>query len=99
MITCMSDVVGKYAMDSEGNALPMRKETVGMYVAHTGTQIWLRATFYGAGESDAVQFGHLHNNVAWFNKEYAGRMVKVVSTLNYDYRIGMWCWYNEVYSA
>jgi len=99
MITCMSDVVGKYAMDHMGNALPMRKETVGMYVAHTGTEIWLRATFYGSGETDSVQFGHLHNNVAWFNKQYAGRMVKVVSILSYDYRISMWCWSNTVHSA
>ena len=99
MITCMNDIVGKYAMDSEGNALPMRKETVGMYVAHTGTQIWLRATFPGAGESDAVQFGHIHSNTEWFNREYNNRMVRIVSVMKYDYRISMWCWYNEVYSA
>lgn len=99
MITCMSDVIGKYAMDSQGNALPMRRETVGMCVAHTGSQIWLRASFVGAGETDSVQFGHLHSNVAWFNRQYAGRMVRIEQVMQYSYAMGVWYWTNTVHSA
>ena len=99
MITSMFDVVGKYAVDSEGNMLPMRKETVAMYCAHTGNEIWVKSTLPGADSSDVQRFGHVYSNTLWFNREYNNRMVRIVSVMKYDYNVGMWYWYNEVHSA
>jgi hypothetical protein len=95
----MSDVIGKYAMDSEGNALPMRRSYTGKFSAHAGTEVWLRATFYGAGETDAVQFGHICSNTEWFNREFRGRMITIEQEMKYSYTMGVWYWTNTVHHA
>jgi hypothetical protein len=93
------DIIGKYAVDYMGNQLPMRRSYTGKYSAHTGTHVWIKSTLTGAGETDAQIFAHIHSNTAWFNKQYAGRMVRIEQEMKYSYEMGMWYWTNTVHSA
>jgi len=97
MITCINDVIGKYAVDMNGNTLPYHKEVTGLFVAHTGTEVWIKSP--SGDSSDVLIFGHVHGNTGWFAREFGGRMITVRSQRKWDYQNQMWYWYNTVHAA
>ena len=93
------DVIGKYAVDWEGNPLPSRRTWTGKLSCHSGREIWMHSTLPGADSSDFQVFKHYHTNPVWFNKEYSGRMITITQKLSYDYRSGMWYYDNTFATA
>jgi hypothetical protein len=93
------DVIGRYAVDSEGNVLPRRRTWTGKYGCHTGKEVWIHSTLAGADSSDFQQFTHTHDSPAWMNREFGGRMVTVTQEMGYDYHSGMWYYSNTIHSA
>ena len=99
MILGTYDLIGRYAVDYLGNPLPMRRSYTGMFSSHTGTEVWIKSTLPGADSDDVQRFAHLHKSIAWFNKEFNGRMITVEQEMKYSYTMGMWYWTNTVHHA
>lgn len=97
MITCINDVIGTYAVDNEGNVLPYTMEVTSRFVAHTGTEVWIKSP--SGDSSDCRVFGHIHGNTGWFTREFGGRMITVRRERKYDYDKSVWYWYNTVHHA
>lgn len=97
MITCINDIIGTYAVDYDNNVLPYTKEITARFVAHTGTEVWVQSP--SGDSSDCLIFGHIHGNIAWFTREFGGRMITIRSERKYDYHMQMWYWYNTVHAA
>ena len=99
MVLGTYDVIGTYAVDYLGNPLPSRRTWTGKYSTHTGTEIWMKSTLPGAGEGDVQRFAHLHNNTAWFDREFGGQMIRIEQEMKYSYEYKMWYWTNSAHHA
>lgn len=98
MIRSLHNVIGKYAIDGDGNPLPSHKEYRLHYICHTGTEIWCQSP---TGDStDSLVFGHDNDYPQLLNRRVADRghmMVTIKRELMYCYHSQMWYWFDTLY--